>query len=844
MTTELRKTGISVMGDIPWGTHFCHFYETKEDLLDILIPYFRAGLENNEFCVWVVAEPVPEEEAREALRRAVPEADRYLAEGRMEIIPYQDWFPKDGAFDPEQILQEWNGKLVEALARGYAGLRGHANVAWMTRANWKDFSQVERALDEALAGKRMIILCSYPLAVARAAEIFNVVETHQFAVVRRKGRWEVVESPELKQAKTEIKRLNEELEQRVFERTRELADTNEELKKEIIQRKRIEEALRESEERFRRTFISNPTASVIFSFPDGRFLNVNDAFVRTFGHTPEEAVGKTSVELGLWPDPQEREELLRRAREGEEVRGYETRLRTKSGVALDVLLYMEAIELAGAQCLLATISDITERKRAEELLRARERHFRALIENSADAFLLFTPDGRLYYASPSTPRVIGYSPEEIASLNAYDILHPQDVEVFEGALAAILGRPGASVNVQLRVRQKDGAWHWFEGTYTNMIDDPNIGAIVNNFRNITERKRAEEHLRQAEEQARKVLDTIPAMIGSGPPDGTLDYCNQQWLAFSGLTLKQLGSYQELLTHPDDRERVFKKWQETVAIGKPYEMEQRHRRFDGVYRWFLTRGVPLRDSEGRIERWYGTLTDIEDRKQAEEQLKATSEQLRALSASLQSAREEESTRIAREIHDELGASLSSLRWDLEEVDEVISKSTDVARLADLRKKIADMMRLTDTTVNSVRRIASELRPAALDDLGLVEAIEWQAEQFQERAGITVNCDFYLEGVDLSREQSTAIFRIFQEALTNIRRHAGADRVDVTLKEKAGELVMQISDNGRGITEDEKTGSQTLGLLGMRERANLIGGDVAITGSEGKGTTVTLRVPITG
>ena len=154
----------------------------------------------------------------------------------------------------------------------------------------------------------------------------------------------------------------------------------------------------------------------------------------------------------------------------------------------------------------------------------------------------------------------------------------------------------------------------------------------------------------------------------------------------------------------------------------------------------------------------------------------------------------------------------------------------------------MMRLTDTTINTVRRIASELRPIALDTLGLSEAIEWQALQFQERTGIVVQCDCALENVDLSREQSTATFRIFQEALTNALRHAQATRVDVTMAEEAGAFVLKIRDNGRGITEDEKAGQNTLGLLGMQERANLIGGELDITGVEGEGTTVTIRLPL--
>ncbi|HMH44730.1 MAG TPA: ATP-binding protein, partial [Pyrinomonadaceae bacterium] len=224
------------------------------------------------------------------------------------------------------------------------------------------------------------------------------------------------------------------------------------------------------------------------------------------------------------------------------------------------------------------------------------------------------------------------------------------------------------------------------------------------------------------------------------------------------------------------------------------------------------------------------------------LKATSEQLRALSASLEAAREEEGTRIAREIHDELGGALTGLKWDLESLDKVISELTDQSQLQVLREKIEAMLRLSETTISAVRRISSELRPSILDDFGLAEAIEWQARQFQARTRIICHCECSVDTSDLNQEQSTAVFRIFQEALTNILRHAQATRVDVAIREEAGEIVLTVSDNGRGITEADKSRLQSLGLLGMQERAHLIGGEIDITGFEGKGTVLTVRVPI--
>jgi C4-dicarboxylate-specific signal transduction histidine kinase len=231
MATEMRKTGIDVVGDmVAWGAHFCLFYETKEDLLDTLISYCKSGLESEEYCLWIVAEPLKIEEARDALKDAVPDLDRYLAESRLEIASARDWFLPSGTFDGKSLTAAWYEKLARESARGCAGMRVTGDTTWLTKKDWRHFCDYEDGLNEVIGNQRLAVLCTYPLAACGAPQILDVVRTHQFVLARRHGNWDVVETAALKRAKAEIKLINEELERRVVERTGQLLQASEALR--------------------------------------------------------------------------------------------------------------------------------------------------------------------------------------------------------------------------------------------------------------------------------------------------------------------------------------------------------------------------------------------------------------------------------------------------------------------------------------------------------------------------------------------------------------------------------------------------------------------------------------
>ena len=291
-----------------------------------------------------------------------------------------------------------------------------------------------------------------------------------------------------------------------------------------------------------------------------------------------------------------------------------------------------------------------------------------------------------------------------------------------------------------------------------------------------------------------------------------------------------------LVHPDDRASVVELMNQGVRQQQPFSFDHRIVRPDGSLRVLHERATLTHDLDGLPATLEGTAQDISARHQLEVELIRSREELRQLSDYIQTAREEERARIAREIHDELGGNLTGLKMDVARLRRMVTHNDPAwASQAD------NVSGAIDRTVQTVRRIATELRPAILDDFGLVAAIEWQLREFESRSGIACQLDCEMEQVDIERESATAVFRVFQETLTNVARHAEASRVDVLLSKQAEHLLLEVRDNGRGISPSDTLQAKTFGLLGMRERVHILGGSLDIRGQAGQGTTVSVKIP---
>jgi len=218
-----RKTGIDILGDIPWGTHLCLLYETEKDLIDILVPYFKAGLESNEFCMWVTSEPLTVKKAKDALSVAVPDFDRYLEKAQIEIISHNQWYFKDGVFDLQRVLRTWIDKIAQAISAGFDGIRVTGNAGWLEAKDWKCFADYEKQVDSVINEYQMLTICSYPLNKCGVSEILDVISSHGSALIRRQGKWEVVKSSGQKKAEKALqvsdnkyKTLLENLPQKIY----------------------------------------------------------------------------------------------------------------------------------------------------------------------------------------------------------------------------------------------------------------------------------------------------------------------------------------------------------------------------------------------------------------------------------------------------------------------------------------------------------------------------------------------------------------------------------------------------------------------------------------------------
>ncbi|MCX9011250.1 MAG: MEDS domain-containing protein [Candidatus Methanoperedens sp.] len=516
---QLRMSGIDIIGSIPWGTHFCQLYQTRDDLIETLVPYFKAGLKNNEFCIWITSEPLNEEEAREAMREAMPDFDEYARKEQIEIIPYTEWYLKDGAFEYERVRDGWLEKQDQALAGGHDGLRLAGTTFWLENYLWKDFADYELEVNNIIGRYKMLAVCPYSLDKCGANEILDVVNTHQFALIKREGAWKIIESHDLKQANqalraeiTERKRMEEtlkesnqqldllsytagklltsekahqELERQVKERTAELEKANMELEAEIRVRKQAEESVKAERQRFNDILEMLPAYLVLLT-PDYHVTFANRFFRERFG----ESHGRRCFEY-----------LFGRSEPCEICETY-TVLKTMAphhwewtgpdGHNYDIFDF-PFTDTDGSALIMEVGIDITERKRAEERIREQA----ALLDNAHDAIAVRNMDHCLIYWNKGAQSLYGWTVDEVLGRNADKLIYKEESPALTEAKKNVIER--GEWTGELHQVAKGGKEVTVESRWTLVQDNegkPKSILIINT--DITEKKNLESQLLRAQ----------------------------------------------------------------------------------------------------------------------------------------------------------------------------------------------------------------------------------------------------------------------------------------------------------------------------------------------------------
>lgn len=752
------------------------------------------------------------------------------------------------------------------------------------------------------------------------------------------------------------------------------------ISQDITDRKLAEDALRASEERFVKAFHASPQPMSIIELPSRMYTNVNEALLRSSGYTAEEMIGRTSSELGVWvnsDDSQRASELL--ARHGF-IRNMETCFRTKEGEIRDFLYSAEQIVFDRKPHLLVVANDITERKRAEEGLRQNEALLRSVIESNPDWIFVKDLDHRYKLVNQTYANSLHLQAEDFIGKDELELGFPEeqvkgnpergirgfwndDQEVFDLGRAKFIEQEPVEVDGQTR----------FFNTFKVPLfdDDGNVWGVLGVGRDVTGLRQAEAALRLSEERFAKAFDASPQpmvifeasdrriinvneamvrtfgwsmdeMIGHTPEDlniwvdleqqnrvrtllGLQGFVRDLEIKFrtksgeireflySAETMKLENRLHFLVLASDitERLRAERALQESEerhrllfehgfagisrstmngrmlecndALARIFGCESREellqryatdfyfdqserqllvddlkkyghlknyerlmKRKDGSPVWTLANfSLHQRGQNGEMV-WDSIVLDITQRKLIEQQLAQTNAEIRALSTRLETIREEERTRISREIHDNLGQALTGLKLEFSWLDKNLTRATDENLRRKAIPKLKEISHLLEETIQTVRHIATELRPGVLDTLGLSAAIDWQAREFARRSGIQCEIQLCNEPQGLPAERATALFRIFQEILTNIARHSHARQFKVKMAENNGDLVLTVRDNGVGITEEQLRNPKSLGLIGMRERVLIFGGTLVIEGHcEGRmaGTIVNVKMPAT-
>ena len=605
--------------------------------------------------------------------------------------------------------------------------------------------------------------------------------------------------------------------------------------RDITARKKAESSLRESEARLR-TVINSVPFDLFLVDRDGRYAMQNEASRRQWGDVigqrPQD-IASDAASLALWLDNN------RRAFSGEIVRG-EVSFKHKGKELWLHNIIAPVYDSGEVRGILIVNIDITERKLIEQALKESEEKYRFLVENAGTVVNVFDEKGKMLFTNQIGARYFARSPEELVGRLLHELFPKEMADEYVERHKRVIGT-GSPEHHEDRVETSKGV-RWFRSILHPVRDkDGRIVAVQAVSHDVTELAQAERALRDRDVRLRLMISQIPAVLWTVDRDLRFTSSMGAGLGALGLAPGQVVGkdlYEYFGTKDPDYNPIAMHRRSLEGEATTYEATWDHSVWE-------THTESLRDEKGNIVGCLAIALDVTARKLADAELAESREKLQALARRLQAVREEQSTNIAREIHDEIGQPLVGLKFDLFFLKKRLVRIEDPAARVELEDKIKEMSGQIDAAIGIVRSVAMQLRPKMLDDFGLVGAIETFSQDFGRRAGFRCEVNQYGPadfGSDFGPERSTAVFRIFQEILVNIRRHAAATRVWIDLRGEDNCFVLEVRDNGKGIPREQLKSMEGLGILGMRERALVFGGTVSIDSEPGRGTRVEVKIPI--
>lgn len=461
--------------------------------------------------------------------------------------------------------------------------------------------------------------------------------------------------------------------------------------------------------------------------------------------------------------------------------------------------------------------------------------FASVLEVLPDMVFVVDQEERILYANPAAATALGKKTQDLLGRTQGELFAPELAARHSDAIQTVF-RTGQSL-VSEDQQDLRSAVMWIDTRLVPLRDEGGaVLAVLGIVRDVSERHKVLDALALREAYLRGMLDNLPYLVWFKNTEGKFQIVNQAFAAAAGrATPSEMLGLDDFAVWPYELAAHYVHDDQDVMRTREKKLVEEEIHVGGQNQWYETFKSPVFDARGEVIGTTGLARDVTQQRLWLEEQRRSREQLRALAAHVESVREQERVRIAREIHDELGQSLTCMGMDLAFLDKQID-----AHNKEALARVAALVELVKDTIRCVRRISSELRPSILDDLGLGAAIEWLAHDFQARTGITCSVEVP-EDLSLPFELATPLFRACQEALTNVTRHASATTVSIELGYSSTDIYLVVKDNGRGITDEEIKRHGSLGLLGMKERVTTLGGSLEVEGHPGQGTTVAIQIP---